>query len=48
MYYITFGDDLSRYTNMYFLRSENEAKENFLKYKAEVARKSIRRKNQET
>jgi len=36
MYYITFVDDCSRYTKVYFLQSKNEAKEMFLKYKAKV------------
>ncbi|XP_070045426.1 uncharacterized protein [Nicotiana tomentosiformis] len=35
-YYITFVDDFSRYTKIYLLKSKDEAKNMFLKYKAEV------------
>ncbi|XP_075096171.1 uncharacterized protein LOC142174282 [Nicotiana tabacum] len=35
-YYITFVDDFSRYTKVYLLKSKDEAKSMFLKYKAEV------------
>ena len=35
-WYITFVDDYSRYTKVYLLKSKDEAKEMFLKYKAEV------------
>jgi len=35
-WYITFVDDFSRYTKVYLLKSKNEAKEMFLKYKAKV------------
>ena len=34
--YITFIDDYSRYTNVYLLKSKDEAEEIFLKYKVEV------------
>jgi len=35
-WYITFVDDFSRYTKVYLLKSENELREMFLKYKVEV------------
>ena len=35
-WYITFVNDFSRYTKIYLLKFKNEAKEMFLKYKAEV------------
>ena len=35
-YYLTFIDDFSRYTRVYLLRTKDEAKEMFLKYKIEV------------
>lgn len=35
-YYITFIDEFSRYTKAYFLKSKDEAKNIFLKFKAKV------------
>jgi len=35
-WYITFVDDYSKYTKVYLLKSEDEAEEMFLKYKAKV------------
>ena len=35
-YYITFVDDFSRYTKVYLLKSKDEDREMFLKYKAKV------------
>jgi len=34
--YITFVDDCSRYTKVYLLKSKDEVKEMFLKYKDEI------------
>ena len=35
-FYITFIDDYSRYTRVYFLRNKDEARVVFIKYKNEV------------
>ena len=38
-FYITFIDDYSRYTRVYFLRNKDEARDVFIKYKNEVENK---------
>ena len=35
-FYITFIDDYSRYTSVYLLRNQDEARDVFIKYKNEV------------